>query len=576
MSLNASSRAFLDRLRVGVSSTMDLSRLSEWLVRNTKHPKDNSKPWSFDGHEFQREILNDTAHRVVVRKCSQVGVSELTVRMILGLLSLLRNHTAIYTLPTRGFASNFAQSRFDPVIEASPVLSEMIDPDIDNTQLKRLGTSFLYILGTFTQGQAISIPADILVNDEVDFSDAKTLTTFASRLGHAVNGGIRREFSTPTVNGYGISKTMDISSHAQYGVRCDCCHQVVFPDFFDNVVVPGFDDELDKFSADDLQDPRYDVQGAQLLCPDCRGVLTIENLADPEKREWVHRFPDRPIRGYQVYPFDVPLINPPSRTLQQMEEYERKADWVNFKVGLPYEDAETSFLLEAMKNNQVVNPVNPREGAASGCVLGCDVGKTSWAVIGRPVDRRIDIIWAEKIRQDGDGALLKRLIQLVNYFGVVRGVIDAGPDFTTSMAFVTAFPMGRIFANYYTRAKSKKTLSFLDINDEEGITTSVRTESFDLVVKKVNTGKYRFPRNSDGSQMIEHLGNLKRVEVRNNSGDLVANWVTNGPDHYGHALNYLNIAATLLDHEDVPEEILGVLPMATVVRLKTPTIRKIN
>lgn len=561
---------------------MDLSHLAEWLIKNTKHPKDPNLPWSFKDHEFQIDILNDDAAWVVVRKCSQVGVSELTVRMILAMLAVLRNHTAIYTLPTAGFATKFAKSRFDPVVDDSRVLKELIDPDTDSSALKKIGSNFLYILGTYTQGSAISIPADILVHDEVDFSDQQALTTFASRLGHAKNGGIRREFSTPTVNGFGISKTFEASSQNYRGVVCDNCHETVFPEFFQDVIVPGFEEELEKLERDDLNDPRYDFKNAFLSCPKCHQELKLNNLKDPEKRIWVPKHLGRDIHGYQVYPWDVSAINPVSRTLQQLSEYEKKADWVNFKIGLPFEDAESSFLREIMEANKIVGPRNPppeeqqdaidKFDFPKGLVMGVDVGKVSNVLVGQPIGRnKLDIIWAERVRQTGDGALLKRLVFLTKWFGISKAVIDAGPDFTTAMAFVEAFMMGRVFANYYTRARSKNTLSHLQINEEEGIVTSVRTESFDLLAKKVNGGHIRFPKTAETPLVIDHLDYLKRVETQNNQGDLVANWTATGPDHYGHALNYCNIAANLLDDRFAVSSAVGALPMATAVRLKTPT-----
>ena len=579
MSLNSQSQSYLDRLKVGVSSTVDLDRLAYWIEQNTTHPKDSLKNWSWAGHEYQVDILNDPASRVVVRKCSQVGVSELVVRLVLALMGTLRNTTAIYTLPTTGFASKFTKSRVDPVISNSAVLRELLNKDVDNVELKQIGSNFLYFLGTFTQKAAISIPADILINDEVDFSNQQALTTFASRLGHAEGRELRREFSTPTRNGFGISESFDISSQAHYGVRCDNCHELVFPQFMEDVVIPGFNDKLEDFEKEDLHDTRYDILNAFLLCPECQAPINNSALLAPEKREWVHKYPDRGIRGYQVFPYDVPSINPIHKTLTQLGEYNKKADWVNFKVGLPYEDAESSFLREVLNNSKTVAPTPPpfdRDGldlpkyTHKGFVMGVDVGKTSWVLIGKPVSRtRIEVVWAERIRQDGDGGLLSRLLFLVKWFGVSKGVIDAGPDFTTSMAFVEAFPLGRTFANYYTRAKPKNTLSHISVNEAEGVLSTVRTESLDLLAKKVNAGQYGLPKMAETELVIAHLSNLKRIETENNQGDMVANWTNTGADHYAHALNYMNIAATLLDSRFSATAITGVLPMAAKVRVRT-------
>lgn len=47
--------------------------------------------------------------------------------------------------------------------------------------------------------------AQFLVRDEYDFCKQSVLTTFDSRLGHNKEGeDFRRDFSTPTVAGYGM------------------------------------------------------------------------------------------------------------------------------------------------------------------------------------------------------------------------------------------------------------------------------------------------------------------------------------------------------------------------------------
>lgn len=564
------SSQFLDRIRMGVNSTVDMSRLSQWMIKNTMHPKKTGVPWGFDDHEFQIALIDETAAHMVCRKCSQVGVSEIVLRIALGLVNILPQHTAIYTLPTTGFASKFAKSRIEPVIAASKVLSAALDPNIDNVELKKIGSSFLYLLGTFTQTGAISVPADILIHDEVDFSDPQAMTTFASRLGHAEGGGIKREFSTPTVEGYGISKTFAGSSQAYRGVRCRSCSDMVFPNFMDDVVIQGFDDSLYDIDKEDLNNDAYKFENAWLSCPNCHNELTTDNLANPEEREWVHKYPDKVIKGYQVFSFDVIKYNPIAKTLSHLSDYSVKADWVNFKVGLPDEDASSSFSKEIMDSRTIGTVVLPAEHAASQTIMGIDIGKVSWVIIGKKVDKKIIILYAEKIRQTSDGHLLKRVLELAKFYGVVKGVMDAAPDFTTSSAFVSSSWMGRFYANYYVRNKTTSSLSHIAIDEEEGIVKTARSVSFDLLVKLVNSGRCEFPRTKETNVLKKHLRNIKRVKGANSMGDETINWVSIGDDHYAHALNYLNIAATLLGVKST-STVVGVLPHMSTSHLKTKT-----
>ena len=568
--LNPRAQAFMERLQAASRASNDFSGISQWLIDNTTDPRDQGKNWSFKDHEFQEQILNDGTPHLVCRKCSQVGLSEVVVRLQLALLAIFPSTTAIYTLPTTSFARKFTKSRIDPVIDQSKVLKAMVPSGNDSSELKQLGNSFLYIVGSFGQGSAISIPADVLINDEVDFSNQQALTTFASRLGHAQLGdgkGIRREFSTPTVDGFGISKTFEISTKNHYCVKCDSCHKWVAPDFFDDVMIPGYDAKIIDFDKNDLQNPSFKTGDAFLSCPECRAKLTQANLCNKEKRQWIAKCPDANIAGYQVFPYDVPSINPVHKTLAYMNDYEKKADWVNFKVGLSFQDAETSFLKERILRYTDVYGVTPRAGCASGCVMGVDVGKTSWVVIAKRMEGQLRVIHMERIKQDGEDYLGTRLQELVDWFGVVKGVIDAAPDFSTALKLISRNHIGRIFGNYYIR-QLKGRMTDIMVDDSESMIKSVRTGTIDVLVKWVNGGIIRFPKCNEMDLMTEHLENLKRVSEMNNEGELIARWINTGQDHYGHALNYLRIADSMIDYRGKNPEV-PALPMAGTCKVKS-------
>jgi hypothetical protein len=293
-------------------------------------------------------------------------------------------------------------------------------------------------------------------------------------------------------------------------------------------------------------------------------------LADPEKRLWVERHPTRVRGGYQVQPFDVPRYNTLEKTIRAVANYENKQDWVNFEMGYPYEDAETSFIRAVMDDNTVNTPILPRIGASSGCVLGCDIGKTSHVIIGKRVsDRVIDTIYCETIKQTGKNQLVARLQELSDYYGVIKGVIDAGPDFSTALQMIEwGYPL-QFFGNYYVK-RAKTPLSNIDINEEEQVVNSARTPIISAVAKLVNAGGVRFHRSEEVKTLKDHLGNLKRVSTINNEGELVRSWVkTDGPDHYAHALFYLYIADMMTEHM-FKSMVIPVLPFAAKVRIKSP------
>ena len=583
---------FLASLRAQVSQSRDLARVGDWLSRHTRHPKQRTSPWSFVDHEYQIEIVNDIRRDVVIRKCSQVGISELSVRLALASLSIFPGHTVIYTLPTAKFAGKFAKSRVDPVIEFSPTLSMQLFGAADSVELKRIGDSFLYLQGTTGTSAPISIPADMLIKDEVDFSDPDVLAQYSSRLGHAEDGGLVRSFSTPSVRGYGVSKLYEDSTQAVYMVRCNHCESHVWLDPFDAVVIPGFDGGIREFMPEDLARHGKSLSAAWLRCPACTRSISWARLSDPAQREWVEMCPGAERGGYQVYPYDVPKYNPLVKVLKQVDDYKRRADWFNFAWGVPYEDAETGFLSERCVTDPEVFSTNPARSVLSagpsgsggfaltktetktsfdiptGLVAGVDVGKTSWFLAGKRVsNRRFEVVWAERIAPDGPSGLYDRVIELKFLLNIERLVIDSMPDWNTVQRLIEADSGSRIFACQYVR--QVQGLQIYRLDEHERLVSLERTAHFDDVAREFNTGQIVFARTPETATVFEHCRAMKRVLRHGSTGMLSASWVSDGHNHFAHTLGYLMQADRMT--QIVPTAPAPSLPMIHTVRLREHT-----
>lgn len=568
----------LSQLHSMVYGATDFSQLAQWLEKNTTHPKYPKQNWNFFEHEYQIDILNDTSHEAFYQKCSQVGASELFVRMKLAMLGISEAITVIYVLPTAKFAVRFCKGRVDPVITGSDVLKAMLNKDVDSSEMKQFGHSFLYIAGSFGQSAAISIPAQILFWDEIDFCDQQNLTTFRSRMGHVKEDDLWfiRGFSTPTVFDYGVNAYFKKGSQAFYGVWCAKCRDFVQVDFMRDIVVPGYDRDMKEWGKDCLDDPHIRIDDAFFRCNCCQQPLPWSNFLNPELRRWIHLFPDRRIRSRQISPFDVPAINFPAKTLRHVDDYEVVSDWVNFKVGVPFEDASSSFLVETANWNDGLEaqpPLSPAElqqvvrekglegdipsfmewlftqpQIAHGCSIGQDVGKQSWITIqaiGDTTSRKL--IFAERVNQ-ANCNLLFRYLYMFHTYGCLMGVIDAGPDFFLSQELVRVMP-GRIWACYYAQAKDNQ-LQRIKLDDTQGIVTVLRTRTFDQLVREFNAGRLRVCKLSEEQAIRAHLKALKRVKAIKDEGEKgsveKARWVNTGDDHFGHSLLYSSVAADLV------------------------------
>lgn len=573
--LSVHSRAFLDNLKSKSSTKADISGIPRWLEVNTAHPTDPTKPWSFKDHEYQEKIAGDAAHLVSAQKSAQTGVSELFARWALALVNTWPSCTAIYTLPTASFTTSFSASRLTPIIEGSPYMQAQAHKDTDSTKLKRFGNSYLYILGAYNKLSAISVPALAVVFDEVDHSNQEVLSSFHSRLQHQDDGGYVRQFSTPTVDGYGISAAMQGSTSYKYLVKCRHCHTRVYPDFLEDVVVPGYKGKLVEFSKEDLFTAKVKADEAWVSCPKCHKEITPANLADPEAREWVAEFPDAEDHGYYISPMDCPRYNPTAKVLKSITRFRRVTDWVNFSLGQTHEDTDNSFSASAITSAPKCQVIVPSEDAGvAGVVIGCDVGKISHITVGYPGSNGLlEVFWMEQFTSTPEYPLSKRLIELHQRMLAVKGCVDAGPFFTESEAYVRGVEPGQAYAIYYKREQSKASLTHIDIKPEGVVANVVRTESITLLSRAVNSGKMAFPHaHEEMGVMTKHLRAMKRITKENDQGEEVVTWINTGPDHYAHALNYLYTAYLMLDGRFSDSKVIPTLPMVSKVKIKQVSV----
>lgn len=567
---------FLERVETGLSKKLDLTKIPEWICKNTRDPRNKRLRWSFADHEFQMGILSEAAAHVVVRKCSQVGLSEASVRLTLA-VCYMRDLTGIYVLPTKAFVQKFSPDRIDRVVDNSPTLSTHKSKEHYNVGLKRIGDMSLYVVGSFSPGDAISVPAQFLVRDEYDFCKQSVLTTFDSRLGHNKEGeDFRRDFSTPTVAGYGIDKLFQEGDQRYYAVRHDACGKWVVTNFMDHVVVPGFSGtprDLEKYH---LADPLVRVEETYLCCPQCKKPISLANLVDPAKRSWVATYENRDIHSYQVAPYDVAAINHPARTIRQLKNYALKKDWVNFKVGDVHEDSESAFDPQAVfkyRNGEVLTwtlGVIMR----TGCFLGVDVGAISWIIAGIKMNGKLRVVHAEQVLcRGGDDVLFLRVCELMDNIGPAFGVIDAGPDFNTADKLTRKYPTKFLACEYADKLSSP--MVTLDVKEERRVVRAHRDKRFDLLVRDCNSGAIEWAPVKDASIISEHLKGMKKMRQLDedsaassieDASESAMHWVKCGEDHYLHALNYCHMAAELKGSIGLSDQ-PGCLPLPGKVRI---------
>ncbi|MCK4501218.1 phage terminase large subunit family protein [Candidatus Babeliales bacterium] len=563
--------------RQGVQTSVNRHSLkkSAWICENFKHPRNDRIPWSFDDHEYQIDILDEPSSDKCVKKCAQVGMSELSIRDSLAFCAMSDFRKMAYVLPTSKFSSEFSSTRFDPAIASSPYIQSVISKDVDNTGVKKIGSSFLVMRGTSGTTAAISIDLDGIITDETDFCNQDVLGSFASRLQHS-DLKLTSDFSTPTVPDYGISALFDTSSKARYRVRHSKCGRLVAPGFYNDVVIPGFDEPLTDYTKADRFHPG--VVDAYMSCPRCRRKIDWTDFTNEVGREWVHEFPGRPKAGFHVMPWDVPKYNPLADVLFSIHKYKLHSDWVNFRLGLDHSSAEDSFLKEIMDRNTSGLGATLKTIASQGyrrVFVGADLGKTSWVVVGVPTAAGLRVVCAEsvKVATLPNANLGEYLAGLFRRLLGQKIIVDAAPNYETAMYLSKNLYEKQAYGAYYGGAKTN-ILDIYNFNASEGIVSIDRDGSFDDLAKAVNSGivsfaePTEFTEDKEGNKQSviqKHLLALKKVKKMTNKGPVMT-WTNTGPDHYGHALNYCYAAYASVNERYEAEAIIG--PGISKVKLK--------
>lgn len=528
-----------ERLRSGASNNFSLATVPEWIERNTKSPKDLTEPYSFLDHEYQLQILKDLSPEKVVRKCSQIGISELSVREVLAIARIIDGMTAIYTLPTANFASTFVKTRVDPIIAASEELRLAVNPNLDNSEIKQLGNSFLHFKGTIGAAAAISVPSDLNVHDEFDFSDLGVLTTYESRLTHS-KYKMRREFSTPTLDDFGISASFKRSRRHWNLCKCHHCNEWFLPNYFDHVKIPGYDGDLRHITKHNIHVYRWEE--AFLVCPKCGKSPEL----GPEHRNWVLENPteSHAATGYQIQPFDAPEIITPAYLVNRSTKYKRYADFTNFNLGLPAQDDDNALSKQEIEKIHV--PGNFPGGMI--CCMGADMGLTNHITIGfKDYLGKRYVVHRERVPL---ADFEKRKRELAIQYRVAVTVMDSQPYVDLVMRLQNTDP--NLYGAVYTNSKNVTTFTVKEQEEEpeEGKlpirqVLINRNKAFDDLMSTVRRNEYAIKSDEkEDETFVQHCTDMKRIQKFDQDGEMHYVWVksTDGQDHYFHSLLYLHTA----------------------------------
>lgn len=582
-------KAHLTRLQAALAT--ELISYADWICLNTRL---KGKNYSFTGHEYQKTILDDPHTKKALKKCSQIGASELSLRWALAFLNVNAGTKLSYVLPSAKFAQKFIKMRFDVIVAGSPNVKMLLEKGSDSTELKQFGDSFFMAQGASASSttNVLAVDLDSIMVDELDGAEnPDVINQLISRLTHSPYQ-IETFLSTPTVPGYGISQKFEHSKRFLLHQTCDHCGHAFIPDYFQHVKHP----ELSKI-VDSLREVNYlsarivepfDLSTAYLECPaqKCRRPISRSHILDPTSRSFICENPtsNAEFHGYHITPFAVPSVITPGSLIRRSTRYSRVQDFYNDGLGLDLDSAESGLSLDEITSFFRAQSAFPLARPPYS-VLGLDMGGECACTIGYPspdTSLGLRVIHAERIPLH---RVRQRYKELCVEYRVVKSVVDAMPHTETVIAMQQQDP--NLWASLFS---TKRGLALFDIRERDGSSKDggstpgggsgsamyqvrgldvARDRVLDLLVSYLRSGQMTLdPLDLQRSLMTEQLTSLKRLRVKSMDGEERFSWQkTDGNDHYFFSLAYLMLASFMISLSDSFGSSLAAMAMPLIAKL---------
>ncbi len=483
------------------------------------------EPLDFVKHKYLVDIYKDQHPFIAYMKAAQTGGTERVITEALWLPDQMKENT-VYIFPTGGSVGDLVQERVDEPLNQKKYLrlvsgrEQSEGKHADHVRLKKMSKGFVYFRGSGSVTQITSIPADMVIADEVDRMPPENVPYIAKRLEHS-NRRWQRWLSTPTIQNYGIHKIFLETDQRHYNLKCEHCGKIQILDFWKNVEY--------------TMSTETEIKSARLVCLKCRRTMVPWEC----EGEWIAQAQSEK-HGYHI----SKLYSPRLSLVSLVESSLKTSSWevqqfYNQDLGLPYEPKGGSI------SEKVIHSCSrdyklPVKGGTN--FMGVDVGLKLHIII-QNSKNQISFI--------GVRDSFEELDELMRDFNVKTCVIDALPETRKVQEFIARF-VGRAYMCYYSGLSEPKKNEWFRV-DGQKVNTG-RTLSLDMYTARFNKQTIQLPKNIDDYvEFKDHMKSLTRIIVEKARGAPVAEYLQKGPDHFYHAGNYSNLAKGIMDKVSVPE-----------------------
>lgn len=450
----------------------------------------------FVDRPFLWDIYEDMSPFQVVLKAPQIGMTTLmTIKSFW--VANYKKKDIIYTLPTQSDVHEMASSSINRIVAQNPIFTQWIK-DRDSVESKRVGNQTIHYRGTWTTKQAMMVPSQLNIHDEVDASKPDVIEQYETRL-QATADGWRWYFSHPTLPDQGVDKFWQLSDQKHWFIGCPHCDAMQYLSWPESI----------------------DKNRRCFVCKKCNGVLSNN---DRRNGKWYPKHKDKQFSGYWVSQLMCPWISA-DKILNDFAEKSSEY-FYNYVLGLPYLGGDAKLTQQHLFQN--LTGKNDVADKTERVVIGIDTGKKLDFVIG---NERLGLFY------HGDANDYSILNGFMQRWPLAIAVIDAGGDFIGAQKFYEQWS-GRVFKAYAGEDRKSNTLVRWGEVDDFGQVIYDLNRMWQLCVDEFRD--HRLPLQGTEQDWWEYWldwRNMSRIKVF----DSITNqfkgikWVRNGRNHRASA-----------------------------------------
>jgi hypothetical protein len=530
----------------------DLAAFPKWVAPIVETR--TRQPLNFNVFPFQPEmyaVFGDRRYRqVVCRKCTQIGMTELSLRWAIFEADHYGSRV-LYVFPTLNDVYDFSDERVTPLFEADDYLRERVRKPF-NKGLKKIGIGFVYLRGSENKRGLDSVAADALVLDEYDTLNQANIPDAERRLSSPLSAGLIRRVGVPSHPDFGIGQAYDRSDRRKWLVQCHECEGFHGVDQETNepLIAPEEDagwQELNFWRNVYRHDgelahkcARTDDETFYVGCENCAAPL------DVGAGVWMAQRPEAKVPGFHVSRLMVPITR-----LEEIVEASRKTSPYEVMVfytkdlGLPYsaksarltpEDIAAAVSMGTSWNQGTPLRMVPYYLGDNPVVMGVDVAseRALNVVIYELVsDAQQRLLWAGEIDDDDEGPAFAKLPDLMHRYRVSMAGIDHLPERKLARGFANAFP-GRVYLVKYATGQKVPWV----VDDPDAMSSHWRFIMFDTVMDEFRRFVHLLPEDLPDGYVGHLTANTRKVVENEVTREKTVVWEAIRADDYGQAEVY--------------------------------------